>query len=529
MPQSIGGQAYAARIAQRLIGPAQALLGFQELIVEEVREAGPAGALEDLERVLVAARSLDALVASLLGAETAIDGADAETRLRHDLRTPINAILGYSELVLEDFPAELPPRLLDDIATVQRQARLLLEQIEAMVDHARSEPQDHDADGAGDTEDADGAGDAEDADLTIATRLARTMDARHEKDAGEPGRILVVDDLKTNRDLLARRLRRDGHTVTKARSAAHALDILQESEFDLLLLDILMPGMNGIELLRRIKADPRLRDVPVLMISGLKEESAVLRCIAEGAEDYLPKPVDTVLLRARIEACLERSRWRERERLFVRQIQAEKDRANALLHAVLPALIVERLNTGETMIADRFESATIVFADIVNFSPMAARTLPTVLLKRLGDLFSRFDELADAHGVEKIKTIGDAYMAAVGIPEPRPDHASSAVNFARAIMAEAGSSEGPDVALQLRVGIHSGAVVAGLIGRKRFIYDVWGHTVNVASRLEASSVPGKIHISHTTLEALGDTAEVDARGNIDLKGIGEFATYFIRD
>jgi class 3 adenylate cyclase len=514
-PATLGGRAYAASIAQRLIGPAQALLGYQELIVEQVREAGPAEALGDLERVLVAARDLDRHLSALIeGRDGAPAGAEAEARLRHDLRTPINAILGYSELVVEEFAAELPPRLADDIETVERQARLLLEQIDAIVEHARNAPQGRDTD---------------DADLTIATELARTVGATSERRRAEPGRILVVDDLKSNRDLLARRLRRDGHRVTQAASAMAALDILAQSEFDLLLVDILMPGMNGIELLRRVKADPRLHDVPVLMISGLKEEAAVLKCIAEGAEDYLPKPVDTVLLRARIAACLERRRWREQERRYVRQIQAEKERANGLLHAILPAPIVERLNTGETMIADRFESASIVFADIVNFSPLAARTSPTVLLKRLGTLFSRFDELAEEHGVEKIKTIGDAYMAAAGIPEPRDGHARSAVAFARAMMAEVGRDGNPATALQLRIGIHSGSVVAGLIGRKRFIYDVWGHTVNVASRLEASSVPGRIQVSHTTLEALGPGVAAEARGNIELKGIGAFATYLIAD
>src|SRR5690606_18371568 len=130
---------------------------------------------------------------------------------------------------------------------------------------------------------------------------------------------------------------------------------------------------------------------------------------------------------------------------------------------------------------------------------------------------------------EKIKTIGDAYMAAVGIPEPRRDHATAAVTFARAIIAETRSSRDREMGLDLRVGIHTGAVVAGLIGRKRFIYDVWGHTVNVASRLESSSVPGRIQISQTTLELLGDTASADPRGMIELKGIGEFATYLVRD
>lgn len=504
-------RAHAAGLAQRLAGPTQALLGFQELIVEAVRESGPADALDDLEKVLVAARALEALVSSLLAGNAAV-GEEAEARLRHDLRTPINAILGYSEMVVEEFEAELSPRVRRDLATVQEQARALLERIDALVGHARSDVP------------------APGADLMerkIAAQLARTIDARPARPPTEPGRILVVDDVKTNRDLLARRLRRDGHVVVKARSGEHALEILREQEFDLLMADVLMPGMNGIELLRRIKSDPRLHDVPVLMISGLKEDSAVLRCIAEGAEDYLPKPVDSILLRARIQACLERRRWRERERRYLAQIQAEMDRANELLRAILPAPIVDRLNGGETVIADRFDAATIIFADIVGFSPLAARTAPSVLLGQLSTLFARFDEIAEVHGVEKIKTIGDAYMAVAGIPEPRPNHAISAVNFARDILAETAREGGRGAQLRLRIGIHSGPVIAGLIGRKRFVYDVWGHTVNVASRMESSSSADRIHISHDTLQQLNGTVGVEPRGEIEMKGIGPVSTYLV--
>ena len=506
-------QAYAAAVAQRLVGPTQALLGFQELIVERVREAGPVEALPDLERVLVAAQRLESLVASLIdGSAKPVEGDAAEAELRHDLRTPINAILGYAEMVVEEVGAELPPQVGRDLATVQSQARALLERIDLLVSQVRSDRPAFGADAA---------------DLTIAAQIARTIDTGPRKAVGKPGRILVVDDVKSNRDLLARRLRRDGHFVAKARSGEHALEVLREQEFDLLLVDVLMPGMNGIELLRQTKSDLRLHDVPVLMISGLKEEAAVIRCIAEGAEDYLPKPVDGVLLRARIEACLERRRSREREQHYLEQIQSEMDRANRLLHAILPTPIVERLNSGETMIADRFETATILFADIVDFSPMAARTPPSVLLARLGALFSRFDELAEAHGVEKIKTIGDAYMAAAGIPEPRLDHAVSAVNFARSIVAEAARAGDDPASLRLRVGIHSGPVVAGLIGRKRFVYDVWGHTVNVASRMESSGTAGRIHISSSTLDALGGMAEVEHRGEVEMKGIGSLRTYLV--
>lgn len=504
--RDIGIRAYAAIMAQKLADPARAILGYQELVLEEVREHGPEGALGDLEKVLAAARQLNALIECL--AEGGAPEVDA--RLRHDLRTPMNAILGYSEMVVEDFADELPPRLLTDISRIISESRTLLAEIDEPV-----EP------------DEDGSRADDDIDVTIAADLARTMTARPASHAQEAGRILVVDDTASNRDLLSRRLTRDGHAVTAASSGNEALAILRERSFDLVLADILMPDMNGIELLARLKADENWRDMPVVMISGLKDEDAVVRCIEAGAEDYLQKPIDPVLLKARITACLERSRWREREKRYLAEIRFEKERADALLHAILPGQVVRRLANGEEVIADRIDMASILFADIVNFTELAARTPATDLVQRLGALFSRFDELADEHGVEKIKTIGDAYMAASGLPEPRSDHAAAIVDFARALLAETERPAGAAAPLKLRIGIHSGPLIAGLIGRKRFVYDVWGHTVNLASRMESYGSSGKIQISQGTYEALGDRCPVERPRVLEIRGIGKHTAYFL--
>ena len=513
-PHTIGDSAYVARIAERLSGPAYAILGYQTLVVEEAAEAGIDAAIDDLRKVLAAAGHLTRLIEDLLAPDTPLPaGEDAEARLRHDLRTPLNAILGYSEMVVEEFAEDLSPRLVEEIAIVVHESRVLLASIDAIVGTLTS-----------DTEDA--ASDT--VDHSIADHLARTIAAPILRQESEHGRILIVDDTSSNRDLLARRLAREGHTVTTVTCAAEAIDAMGREAFDLALLDILMPGMNGIELLAYMKSDPVLRDIPVLMMSGLREDNAVARCIEAGAEDYLPKPVEPVLLRARISACLERQRLRERERCYLRRIEDERRRATALLHDILPSQVVSRLDTGEAVIADRFDDATIIFADIVNFTSFAAAIPPAILIKRLGAVFTRFDDLAIQHGVEKIKTIGDAYMAASGIPEPRKDHAGAAIGFARAIIRELPRLE-EGRGLELRIGIGSGPIVAGLIGRKRFIYDVWGHTVNLASRLEASGVPGRIHISRETMEALGGTGRAEPRGVLDLKGIGLVPTYLVDD
>ncbi|MBB6303687.1 class 3 adenylate cyclase [Rhizobium leucaenae] len=512
--RDIGHRMYIARIAQNIVDPAQAILGYQELITEEVREAGPSGALPDLERILSAARELNTLIKRLLDIETPESGnaPSLDKLLRHDLRTPMNAILGYSEMLIEDFADTLPARLLEDVSKVIRESRNLLAQIDETLD--------------GSAADADQELQLK-VDGTIAADLARTMATRSSAVTERAGRILIVDDTASNRDLLSRRLRRDGHTVVAASSGDEALCIFDQQEFDLVLADVLMPDMNGIELLSQLKANRHFREIPVVMISGLKDDDAVARCIEAGAEDYLRKPINPVLLKARIAACIERRHWRTREKQYLAQIEFEKERANTLLHAVLPKQVVKRLADGEEVIADRIDMVTIIFADIVNFTEFAARTPAAALVRRLGDLFSRFDALADQYGIEKIKTIGDAYMAASGLPDSREDHAVAGVAFAKALLAEmsGGIADGP--VLTLRIGIHSGPVIAGLIGRKRFVYDVWGHTVNVASRMESCGVPGQIQISQTTFDAIGEGRMPARRQSMNIRGIGRCTTYLL--
>jgi len=213
--------------------------------------------------------------------------------------------------------------------------------------------------------------------------------------------------------------------------------------------------------------------------------------IEAGAEDYLTKPFDQVLLRARIKACLDRKRWHDREVLYLTQLKAEKERSDALLRSILPGQIVGRLNSGEVLIADRFDNVTILFCDLVGFTKLAARIAPGQLVENLNRIFSIFDTIAENLGVEKIKTIGDAYMAAAGLPEARTDHAEVIGELAL-LMFEALDQLNRDVnvSFKARIGVHTGPVVAGVIGRNKFIYDVWGDTVNVASRLRRAVFRG---------------------------------------
>ncbi len=512
-------RARLAHIRQELLAPVGAIIGYQEILLEEVRRLGLEVLAPDLERVREAGGRLYELVDRLLETGPARPVADAdlselEAKLRHDLRTPLNAIMGYSELMLEELEAPSSDMLRLDLEKLLDEARRLLAAIDRIVDLSR-----------------EGAAIGHDhAAASIAEELIRSIRPVAEPSGRllELGRILVVDDNASNRELLCRQLSRDGHAATAVGSGREALVLLEAEIFDLILLDLMMPELNGYQVLAHLKGDRRWREIPVIMISGLRETDSVVRCIEAGADDYLPKPFDPVLLRARISACLERKRWHDRERQYLAELAAEKARADALLLNVLPRGIVSRLSAGEVLIADRVEDATILFCDLVGFTELAAVLPPARLIERLNGIFSEFDQLAHELGIEKIKTIGDAYMAAAGLPLPREDHATAMAELALGML-DALERQNATVRrpFRARIGMHTGPVVAGIIGRHKFIYDVWGDTVNLASRLEAHGLPNRIQVSAVTRDALADRYMFETRGLLEVRGKGQIPAYLL--
>ncbi|ADE11779.1 adenylate/guanylate cyclase domain-containing protein [Sideroxydans lithotrophicus] len=209
-------------------------------------------------------------------------------------------------------------------------------------------------------------------------------------------------------------------------------------------------------------------------------------------------------------------------------LQREQARSESLLLNILPPPIAERLKAGSQTIADGYAEATILFADLVGFTKMSTTVSPERLVVMLNSLFSRFDELSGRFGVEKIKTIGDAYMACAGVPVARPDHAEAVVDMALA-MREALQEHNREFGsnLQIRIGINTGPVVAGVIGLKKFIYDLWGDTVNLASRMESNGVPNRVQVSMATWEKLRDKYDFEPRGVLDVKGIGLVEAYLL--
>jgi class 3 adenylate cyclase len=454
--------------------------------------------------------------------EGSADLEEYRRTLRHDLRTPINAIKGYGEMLREDAGDSGANALVGDLDKMLGEATLLLDRIDGLVTYS---------DGQSLPSEGVPGGEGAASNHMVESLLAEVRAvAPNEADlaAGQPSRILVVDDNASNRDLLSRRLQRQGHTVLQAEDGEGALAMVDAETLDLVLLDLMMPDISGYEVLNRLKADQRHRDIPVIMISALSELDSIVRCIEAGADDYLAKPFDPTLLRARIGSSLDRKHLRDREREMVDALRAEKERSEQLLLNILPQAIVTRLNGGEAVIADHLPDVTILFADMVGFTQLASRLSASEMVRLLNGLFSEFDQLAIALGVEKIKTIGDSYMVAGGLPEPRADHACAVAEMALAMLGaiERRNRDLP-APLQMRIGIHSGDVVAGVIGTHKFAYDIWGDTVNIASRMESHGVPGRIMISAATRQRVRERFRVEPHRTVDIKGKGPMEAFIL--
>jgi class 3 adenylate cyclase len=339
---------------------------------------------------------------------------------------------------------------------------------------------------------------------------------------------MVVDDTPANLKLLDDMLRVQGYRVVTFPRGNLALKAIAESPPDLILLDVMMPQMDGFTACRLIKSNPDWHDIPVVMVTALNAVGDRVKALEAGADDFLNTPVDHFELLARVKSSLEIKRLRNREKVYLKQILEEKAKIDELLHTVMPASIVARLKAGEAVIADDYALATVLLMDIVDFTLLSSKFPSAELVQLLSRIFNRFDDLVERHGLEKIKTTGDAYMVAGGLTVHREDHAEAVADFALDAVREIASFQSPDgTPVCIRTGVSTGPVTAGVIGKKRLIYDVWGDAVNIASRMESHGEPGKIHISETTALLLEQKYLCERRGHVEIKGKGLMDTYFL--
>jgi class 3 adenylate cyclase len=337
----------------------------------------------------------------------------------------------------------------------------------------------------------------------------------------EQSRILIVDDIEENLKVLSETLVEEGFHPLQAKSGERAIQIAKKAKPDLILLDIKMPDMDGFETIAVLKSDPETADIPVIFISALNQIEDKVRGFKAGAVDYVSKPFQKEEVVARVGTHL-------KLRAAQRAVEIEREKSERLLLNVLPSRVAEELKETGKSTPQYFSDVTVLFSDLVHFTEQTVRLDPETLLGELNDIFTAFDAIMAERGCERIKTIGDAYFAACGIPERHDDHAIRMAEAARDMIRwlERRNAEKP-VKWEMRVGLHSGSAIAGIVGTNKYIYDVFGDTVNTASRMESHSEPMRINVSEATADLLGGKIPVEERGEIEVKGKGLMKMYFL--
>ena len=506
----------ASSLKHELRTPLNHIIGYCEMLMEEAHDQSLDVYQPDLERIHTAGKRLLGVINDLFDATKSIAYRTDRSLLDHEVRTPLNQIIGYAEMLQEEARAHGQDSFVADLDRIHGAARELLR---CVVEHFIPA-----LDNAGAPLPSPGP---EHGATTFLRRQPFSPAPSAPSAAASPvtGTLLVVDDDEGNRTMLARRLMRLGHRVTLAENGRQALEYLRAQPFDLLLLDIQMPELNGYEVLGRLKADPALRSLPVIVLSASSETDRVAHCIELGAEDYLPKPFDPVLLQARISACLEKKRLRDREQLHLRQIEEGKQRSDELLHIILPHDVAEELKATSIVQPRRFENVGVLFCDIVGFTAWCDQHTPEEVLENLQALVEVFELLTTQHHLEKIKTIGDAFMATAGLLAPRENPALDAVRCGLA-MAAAAQSLPPR--WQVRVGVHVGPVIAGVVGHRKYQYDIWGDAVNTAARMEAAAQPGTVCVNGDTWRRIAPSCRGQSLGSIAIKGKGEQELFHVQ-
>jgi adenylate cyclase len=532
-------QALWSHLRHELRTPLNAIIGYSEMLLEDTDDAGLKEFASDLKQVLAAGRQLLAIVNELLDAQklasddVAFNLESLIANLDYQARAPLNGVIGYSEILLENAVEKGQKEITPDLEKIHAAGKLFLARLNNIIDFSNLD--------AGLKSPAPRATDQSPLIDSVMASLRELAQESAAVTGGETGSILVVDDNEINRDLLSRYLARLGHTVQSAPDGRKALEMIGTGAFDLVLLDIMMPELNGYQVLQHLKDSSNWRDLPVIMISALDEMDSVVRCIELGAADYLSKPFNPVLLRARVGACLEKKRLRDLEKEQKRQLQelnAALEVRNRFIRQTfgryLSDDIVESIleRPDGLKIGGEKRQATILMSDLRGFTSLSEGlpaedvvSMVNIYLETMTDIILKYQGTID-------EFIGDGILVIFGAPFQRPDDARRAVacavemQLAMASVNDRNRQAGyPEVALG--IGVNTGNMVVGNIGsKKRTKYGVVGSNVNLTARIESYTVGGQIFISENTLKECGDIVQIDNAMQVSPKGVKEPLTIY---
>jgi adenylate cyclase len=524
-------QALWAHLRHELRTPLNAIIGYSEMLLGDADNLGLAAYVSDLNRILSAGHQLLEIINDLLdpsqvaSTDVVFNLASLVANLHYQVRIPLNNVIGFSEILLENAVEQGRLAIILDLRKIKSAAELFLSRVNEIVDFSKID--------AGLKASGPEVSDRSSLIHRALTSLGELAPDSAAATGGESGSILVVDDNEINRDLLSRYLERQGHAVQVAENGRLALEMIATGAFDLVLLDIMMPELNGYEVLQHLKHSETWRDLPVIMISALDEIDSAVRCIELGAEDYLRKPFNPVLLRARVQACLEKKRLRDlkvAQQRKLTELNAALELRNRFIRQTFGSYLSDEivdtiLEKGGLKIGGEKRRATILMADLRGFTSLSERlpaedvvTMINIYLETMTEIIQKYQGTID-------EFIGDAILVIFGAPILRPDDPQRAVacavemQLAMTSVNERNRRAGyPEIALG--VGINTGEVVVGNIGsQKRIKYAVVGRAVNLTARIESYTVGGQIFISESTLDECGDILWIDSAMKVMPKGV----------
>lgn len=326
--------------------------------------------------------------------------------------------------------------------------------------------------------------------------------------------VLIVDDAVENLQVLSGLLK-DKYRVKIAKNGEKAIELANATEKpNLILLDVVMPGMSGFEVCAQLKSDDSTKNIPVIFITALNESADETKGFSVGGADFISKPFHPEVVLARIQTHIE--------------LQAAKQKSDTLLKVLLPENVVNDLINNGKHIPEIHNNVSILFFDFVGFTNMTTQMNPQVLIEELSGIFTDFDEICSKHHATRIKTIGDAYMATTGLGNDDSNHAinlvKTGIDFINYLNHRNQTSA---YKWQCRIGVHSGSVIAGIIGKNRFAYDILGDDVNIAAKVESAGVPMKVTITEATKQLCANEFVSESIGKVMLKRRGEMELFVV--